>query len=73
MKKLIESNIYVFKENMKLILNSAIDQICINETVSGKLENLLIKEYNKGIFEEIIEVDESVSDYNSIYSSRNVT
>ena len=57
---------------MKLVLSSAIDQICINETLSGKIENALIKEFNKGKFEEIVEEDESKSDYNSRYSSMNV-
>ena len=64
-KKLIESNLYVFKENIKIIIGSVVDQICISETQSGKIEHLLLKEYNKSKFEEIIEVDESISDCNS--------
>ena len=53
---------------MKLILSSVIDQVCISETMSGKIENALIKEFNKGKFEEIVEVDESVSEYKTFSS-----
>lgn len=68
-KKLIESNLYVFKENLKLMLGSVVDQICLAETTSGKIENALIKEFNRGKFEEIAEEDESGSDTNSHHSS----
>ena len=55
---------------MKLVLSSAIDQVCVSETMTGKIENALIKEFNKGKFEEIQEVDESVSDCNTFSSIR---
>lgn len=68
-KNLIESNLRVFKENMKIIIGSVLDQICAIETSSSKIEQLLIKENNKGTFEEIKEVDEFGSDCNSRHSS----
>lgn len=68
-KNLIESNLYIFKENIKIIISSVVDQICLSETQGGRIEHMLIKEYNKSKFEEIVEVDESMSDCNSAFSS----
>ena len=58
LKKLIEANLYIYKENVKLIINSCVDNICLFQTDSPRLDNRILKELNKGQIAEIKEVDE---------------
>lgn len=58
MRKLLESNLYIFKENLKLILVNAVDQVWNVRTQQDKLDNFILKEMHRGSFAEITEVDE---------------
>ena len=58
MKKLIETNIYIFKENLKLVVNCCVDQMCGHQTQSDRLDKLILKEAHQGHFSAIREEEE---------------
>ena len=68
LKDLLETNLFIFKENLKMIFTSVLDQIWNIEMKPEKLSNFVLKEANKGQFAEITEVDEE--DYPSHKESR---
>ena len=72
-KKLIHTNIKIFKENIKILFNSTIDQIGQNMIKAEFLNNFIIKEMNKGKFDEIEEeCEQNDSDSHSITMTNNV-
>ena len=72
-KKLIQTNLKIFKENIKILFSSTIDQIGQNMIKTEFLNNFVIKEMNKGKFEEIEEeCEQNDSDSNSITITNNV-
>ena len=58
LRRLLETNLFIFKENLKLILFNSVDQIWNDSMQHKKLDQFIIKEINRGSFAEIIEVDE---------------
>jgi len=58
-KKLIETNLYIFKENLKILLNSLVEQLWGKNIRQESLDNLILKSINKSPIEEIIEEDEN--------------
>ena len=56
----METNIYIFKENIKLIINCCVDQMCNYQTASEKIDSALLKEVHQGYFSAIKEEDEDV-------------
>ena len=57
-KQLLETNIYIFKENIKLILNNCVDQIWGIYMQKDFVENFILKEVYKGKNSIIEEADE---------------
>ena len=57
-RKLIETNIYIFKENIKVLLGSIVEQLWAKNVLPDHLDNIIIKEVNKGTVDEIKEVEE---------------
>lgn len=55
---MFESNIFVFKENLKILMAHTVDHIWQNEIRNADIDTMVIKELNKGDCAEIVEVDE---------------
>lgn len=70
LRKLIEANIYIYKENMKVILNSCVDNVCLFETDPIKLENDIRKAFDGN---DIGRIDEAEEDDEASHSSKNHT
>lgn len=56
----METNIYIFKENLKLIINCCVDQMCSFQTQVDRLDTLILSEVHQGQFGVIREEDEDV-------------
>lgn len=65
MRKLVESNIYVFKENIKILLNAIVEQFWTKNILQGNLDNMIIRELNKSRVEEIQEMEGENGNTNS--------
>ena len=70
-KRILESNLFVFKENIKILTNFTLDK-SLDEVISqDNLNNVILKEMNKGDFKEIEEVDEESSSLvNSLFITK---
>ena len=68
-RKLIEANLYIYKENIKLILNSCVDNVCIYQTSQTQMDNDILKEINKGKIEEIQEEDNEDGNISDAFNS----
>lgn len=61
LKQSLETNMQVYKENLKLIFTNAIDNVTNFEMSKKNLDNFIIKQANKGKFDEIKEEEENNS------------
>ena len=57
-KKMLETNLYIFKENIKLILNNCVEQVWGFCMKNEYLDNLIFEEKNKNQLLLITELDE---------------
>lgn len=60
---------YIYKENIKLILNSCVDNVCIYQTSQTQMDNDILKEINKGKIEEIQEEDNEDGNISDAFNS----
>ena len=58
MLKLIETNIFIFKENLKLIINCCLDKIHAEITTTEYINFFLYRDAKEMTYGEIKEVDE---------------
>lgn len=66
-KRLLHTNLKIFKENIRLLFSTSIEEIWQNLTKTDFLNNFILKEMNKGKFEEIKEeFENNNSDSNSV-------
>ena len=59
-KSVYESNLFVFKENLKVLVSQTIEYIWQQEIKNSNFNSFTNQEMNNGGFSEIIEVDEDV-------------
>lgn len=57
-RKLIETNIYVFKENFKIMLLSLVEQYWSRSVSHDNLDNFILRGVNRAPIDEIIEVED---------------
>lgn len=57
-RQLIETNLYIFKENVKVLLLSLVEQVWSRSVKTEQLDNIILKAINKSPIEEIVEVDD---------------
>lgn len=70
---MVETNIYIFKENIKILLGSIVEQLWTKNTYKDNLDQIIIKEMNKGPIDEIKEVDDENNNTDSVcYSATNL-
>lgn len=67
-KGILESNLFVFKENVKVLFNFTMDKVLDDIIKPDNLNQLILKEMHQGEFNEIEELEEerNMSNTNSL-------
>lgn len=60
---------YIFKQNIKVLLGCIVEQLWSKNMTSDHLDSILAKEINKGSVTEIKEVDEEYQVTDSMFGS----
>lgn len=68
-RKLVETNIYIFKENIKVLLSSIVDQLWAKNVLKDNLDQMIIKETNRSVVDEIVEVEDDNCNTESLSQS----
>lgn len=64
-KGILESNLFVFKENVKVLFNFTLDKVLDDIIKPENLNQLIIREMNQGEFRAIKELEEEKSSSNT--------